>query len=54
MFEVIAFNTDYPDEDSFLIFSGSEEECEDFFCRHRGYLIEGGIIYQLEIWECRG
>ena len=34
MFEVIAFNTDYPDEDSFPIFSGSEEECENFFSHH--------------------
>lgn len=51
MFEVIAFNTEYPDEDSFPIFSGSEEECEEFFSRHQGYYDEGNITYRLEIWQ---
>ena len=49
MFEVIAYNIDFPDEECFPVFSGSEEECEDFFCCHRGYLIDGGITYQLEV-----
>lgn len=51
MFEVIAFNTEYPDEDSFPIFSGSEDECEEFFSSHKGYYDEGNIIYRLEIWQ---
>ena len=51
MFEVIAFNTDYPDEDSFSIFSGSKEECGNFFSQHRGYYEEGNITYRLEIWS---
>lgn len=51
MFEVMAFNADYPDEDSFPIFSGSQEECENFFSQHRGYYDSGNIIYRLEIWS---